>query len=370
MVHFEEYPGHWISTPEHDRNRAIAWAKRNRTSLINRKTHTLDHYCAGFFAPGAPWVARMEKKGHHFIAKYLSTRQGYVDKYIVPGFGDMQPGKITRRQIDDWLLDLKKAPRRGSAATRELAGETKNKIMYTFSLIFEELRDLGVVETNPITGIRPYDKTPVRPRGTIDRESLALLYPASHGELIRVWGSPLWACMMLVFNDTGSRPGEVRALTWSDIDTVRRFIPIRKGIESGTAATVKSTKTGAVKAGFLTARTIQELDIFRAQSRYPGDGDYVFTLDGEAPVSNQATLKAFRRGLLAAGIDQPSWTPYWLRHSFGTYQMEALSDEEIAALLGHGVGMLRRVYQHPDNDTLYQANRGIQDKLDNLRGVK
>ena len=71
----------------------------------------------------------------------------------------------------------------------------------------------------------------------------------------------MWACMMLVFNDTGSRPGEVRALTWGDIDTVRRFIPSRKGIEAGAADTIKGTKTGAVKAGFLAPRTIQELDI-------------------------------------------------------------------------------------------------------------
>jgi hypothetical protein len=30
-VHFEEYPGHWIATPEKDRLKALAWAKRNRS---------------------------------------------------------------------------------------------------------------------------------------------------------------------------------------------------------------------------------------------------------------------------------------------------------------------------------------------------
>ncbi|MDR2662258.1 MAG: hypothetical protein LBC31_04600, partial [Treponema sp.] len=277
LVHLEEYPGHWIATPERDRDKALKWARRNRDQLINRKTHDMAFYCRGFFDADSPWIIRMKKKGHRYTDKYLANRRGYLENYIIPEFGGFQPGKITRREIDNWLLNLS---RKNGA---DLAGETKNKIMYTLSLIFEELRDLEIVETNPITGIRPYDKTPVRPRGTIDRESLEKLYPATHGELVRVWGSSMWAAMMLVFNDTGSRPGEVRALTWADIDVRKRFIPIRKGIESGTAGTVKGTKTGVVKAGFLTARTVQELDIWRAESRWPGEGDFVFTADGKAP---------------------------------------------------------------------------------------
>jgi integrase len=303
----------------------------------------------------------MKKKGHHYTDKYLANRRGYVDNYIIPEFGGFQPGEITRREIDDWLLNLKKK------SGADLAGETKNKIMYTLSLIFEELRDIGVVEANPIIGIKPYDKTPLRPRGAIDRESLDKLYPATHGGMVRVWGSAMWAAMMLVFNDTGSRPGEVRALTWADIDIKKRFIPIRKGVESGTAGTIKGTKTGVVKAGFLTARTIQELDIWRAESRWPAAEDYVFTADGKAPVTNAAIVKAFRRGLAAAGIDEPGWTPYWLRHSFGTYGLEALSEEEIAALMGNGVAVLRRHYLHPDDETLYRSAAGIKEKLDRAR---
>jgi integrase len=364
LVHLEEYPGHWIASPETDRDKALKWARRNRERLINRQTHDLAFYCRDFFSPDSPWVARMKKKGHHYTDKYLANRRGYVENYIVPEFGDCRPGQIRRREIDNWLLTLKKKKGSGQA---ELAGETKNKILYTMSLIFEELIDLEVIEANPIAGIRPYDKTPVSPRGTIDRESLGRLYPATHGELVRVWGSSMWAAMMLVFNDTGSRPGEVRALKWSDIDIRKRFIPIRKGIESGTLDTMKGTKSGAVKAGFPSVRTIQELDIWRAESRHGQDDDYVFTIDGDAPVTNEAVVKAFRRGLAFVKIDEPRWTPYWLRHSFGTYQMENLSDEEISSLMGNGVVVLRRSYQHPDDETLYLKNRGIQRKLDQAR---
>jgi integrase len=267
--------------------------------------------------------------------------------------------------VDNWLLDLKASS--GREAPRELAGETKNKIIYTMSLIFEELRDIGVIEKNPITGFIPYDKAPLKPRSIIPRESLERLYPASHGGMVRIWGSSMWAAMMLIFNDTGSRPGEVRALTWTNIDTQKRFIPIRRGVESGTADKIKGTKTGIAKAGFLSARTIQELDIWRAESRWPGDDDYVFTANGKTPVTNAAIVKAFRRGLASVNIDNKDWTPYWLRHSFGTYALETLDEAEISALMGNSVTVLRQHYLHPDDDTIYRSSAAVQKKLDKAR---
>ncbi|MDR0403790.1 MAG: tyrosine-type recombinase/integrase [Treponema sp.] len=360
-VHFEEYPGHWIASPERDREKALRWARRNRERLINRKTHDMAFYCRGFYEPESTWVVRMREKGRHFIDQYLRNRQAHLDNYFIPAFGDAAPADIRRRDIDSWLLTLK------NPKERRLSGATKNKIIYSLRSVFEELIDLEIIERNPLDGIVPYDKTPVRPRGTIDRESLDKIYPATHGELVRVWGSSMWAAMMLVFNDTGSRPGEVRALTWRDIDIKKRFIPIRKGIESGTSEKVKETKTGVVKAGFLTARTVQELDIWRAESRWYEDGDYVFTANGAAPVSNEGINKAFRRGLVSAGIENKTWTPYWLRHSFGTYSLETLSEEEIAALMGNGVAVLRRHYLHPDDETLYRSARVIKEKLDRAR---
>jgi integrase len=361
LAHFEEYPGHWIVTPERDREKALRWAKRNRERLINRKTHDMAFYCRSFYDPDSPWVIRMREKGRHFIDQHLRNRQAYLDNYFVPVFGDAAPAGIRRRDIDSWLLTLK------NPKEKSLSGATKNKIIYSLRSVFEELVDLEIIEKNPLEGIVPYDKTPVRPRGTIDRESLEKLYPATHGELVRVWGSSMWAAMMLVFNDTGSRPGEIRALTWADIDIKKRFIPIRKGIESGTTGKIKGTKTGVVKAGFLTIRTVQELDIWRAESRWHDDDDYVFTADGEAPVTSAAIVKAFRRGLAAVEIENGNWTPYWLRHSFGTYSLETLSEEEIAALMGNGVVVLRRHYLHPDDETLYRSAAGIKEKLDKVR---
>jgi hypothetical protein len=87
------------------------------------------------------------KKGKHYTVKSFANRRGYIHNYIIPAFGEVQPGKIKRRDIDDWLLDLK------NSAGRELSGDTKNKIIYTMSLIFKELVDLNIIEQNPVIGI-------------------------------------------------------------------------------------------------------------------------------------------------------------------------------------------------------------------------
>jgi integrase len=373
LVHFEEHPGHWIASQTKDREKALKWARQNRAWLVGRSVENMAFFCRGFYALDGEWALRQKEKGHVYSNEYLRNRQAYLDNYFVPEFGDADPRTIKRRQIDDWLLRL-----HGKLKKTKLAGDTRNKILYSLREVFEELVDLEIIQTNPMAGIRRFDSNPV-PRGVLDRSSLDRLFPSSHDALIGIWKSSMWAAMMMVLADTGSRPGEVRALTWKDIDIAKRFVPIRKGIASGTVDKIKGTKTGAVKAGFLAVRTIQELEIWRAESSWKKDNDFVFTLDGKTPVTNPAMLWAFRRGVAAAKRENdrqeshepwepsPAWSPYWLRHSFGTHQMANLSDEEISSLLGNGVAVLRKHYQHPDDETLYRKTKGIQEKLDQAR---
>jgi integrase len=340
-----------------------------------RKDLKIAYYCEGFYDVNSQWVRRQKEKGHSYGDLHLENRQSYLDNYFSRAFGHLYPRDIDRkefrREFDNWLLDL----RSYRNDERKLSGATKNKIIYSVNDFIEELIDLKKMDVNPLTGLKKYSKDPENPRGVIDRDSLAMMFPASHAELIRIWGSSMWACAMLVLYDTGMRPGEIRALTWADIDIRKRFVPIRKGIEAGTTDRVKGTKTNVVKAGFLNGRTVQELDLLRVESRWQNNEDFVFTANGKSPVTNEAITKAFRRGLAQIERENgdwkssPMWTPYWLRHSFGTYQMEILDEDEIAALMGNGVAIMKRHYQHPDDETLYKSSEGIREKLDKARNA-
>lgn len=366
MVAFAEDPGHWHATPCDLEAEALRYAKRHRDSLIAHSRPRVEDLARGFFSPSGAWARRMLEKGHHFVSKYLLTRQGHLDNYIVPAFGDMDPRALTRRMVDDAILGAGRA--HGGAP---LSGATKNKIVYSFNLFLEDLVDRGILDSNPLVGIVPYSKAPAAPREALPRDTMDKLFPASHGALVQVWGNSMWAAMMLLFQDTGMRPGEIRALRWREVYDEKRFIPIRHGIEAGTKATVKGTKTNVVKAGFLSSRTVQELGIWRAESRHGDDADFVFTLDGEAPVTNEAIVGAFRRALDGLGIESKRWTPYYLRHSFATYQAEILTPQELNDLMGHSSMVTARTYQHLDDAGVFRKSSGIQKKLDKEReGLK
>jgi integrase len=309
----------------------------------------------------------MKAKGHSFGAAYLRVRQGHVDNYIVPLFGDIDPRELSGRYIDDAIIG---AVRKGG---KPLAPATKYKIVYTLNLILEDMREVGILEANPLAGVKPYSRTALKPRGVLPRDSLTKLFPSSHGALVRVWGDSMWAACMLVLLDAGLRPGELRALRWRELyketdgqGGISWVFVIRHGIAAGTTAVVKGTKTDTVKAPGVSARTAQELAIWRAESRHAGDDDFIFTLDGRAPVTNGGVLKAFRRGLAAVGLDDESWTPYWLRHSFVTYSLSVLSEQEVADLAGHSVEIDRN-YQHPDDEVALARSKMARDKLDKAR---
>ena len=182
-----------------------------------------------------------------------------MSNYFSKAFGHLNPQHIDnaefRREFDNWLFDIR------------------------------SYRNDG----------KKLSKDPENPRGVIDRDSLSKMFSKHHGDLIRIWGSSMWACVMLILYDTGMRQGEVRALTWQNIDIRKRFVPIRKGIEAGTTKTVKGTKTGVVKAGFLNERSVQELDIYRVESRWRDNSNFVFTINGKSPVTILETGQDFQK---------------------------------------------------------------------------
>lgn len=359
--------GRWHKTPVRDIRpieEAIKWAERNRDKLLEASGATLSHYCARFFAADGAWAKREFTKGRTLGHMYLSTRQAYLDNYIVPLLGEYRPCDLTRRLIDDTILS---APAFHEGRKKPLAPSSKNKILYTLGLLLADLQDRGVIDSNPCEGIRPYSKAPVKPRTALPREYMDKLFPAGHGASVRVWGNAMWVSMMCLFADTGLRPGEARALRWAEIHVTKRFIAVRHSVASGTTNVVKSTKTGTVKPAYLSQRTIEALDIWRAESRYADDTDFVFTLTGKAPVTDEGIVKAFRKGLSRAGLDATAWTTYSLRHTFATYEMANLDKDEIALLLGHGNIFTQKMYQHPDDEVIYRQGLAVKEKLDKVR---
>jgi len=365
-VSFAEAPDAWHRSPETVEARAIAWARRNRDRLLASKDTALsfEAVTAGFFRSAGPWHERMTAKGQTMSARHLDNMQAILDNYLVPLFGELDPRQMGARQIDDSILALRK--RNGT----DMAPGTKYKIVHAMNAILADLAERDIITRNPLVGLQPYSKKPVRSRGALPRDVFADLFPPTHGALVRVWGKTMWAALMCVFGDTGMRPGEARRLTWQRVYEADSAIVIRHAEKAGNAG-VGDTKTGAVRAGHLSARTLQELAIWRMESRFSGDEDLIFTLDGKEPVSDVAIGQCFKRGLKAVGVDTEKggrgerWTPYWLRHTFVTYSLASLSGAEVALLAGHSEAISQGVYAHPDDAVVLSQSKSVRDKLKN-----
>ncbi len=374
MVGFAESPGAYFMTPEETPAKALAWGKRNRLRLLSagEKPLLIKDLAKGFFDEDGDWYRDQIQKGRSMTAASLRIRQGHVENYIIPFFGDHDIRALTGAEIDRAILDAKRYTAAREHPTKTsltpLAKGTKSKLLYSIKLMYDRWIYLGMVRENPTASITKYSKEPEQKRSALPRDAIKKLFPGTHGELVRVWGSSMWAACMLVMLDTGARPGEVRALTWGDFYAEERFVPIRHGVESGTKDKIKGTKTDNTKPGYLQARTVQELIIWRAESRHNGDADFIWTKDGETPLSGAAIGDAFERGLVGQGLDATGWTPYYLRHTFVTQALELLEDSEVLLLAGHTSIITNKIYRHPDDETLLRRGANVRDKLEKGRG--
>lgn len=362
-VAYVENPGAWFMTPETVEAKALAWARRNRDHLIGdgARAICIRNLASGFFDLSGEWRTRMAAKGQSMSDRHLSNMAAIMENHLLPMFGDDDPRKLSARDIDDRILAAR------GINDRELAPGTKYKIVHVFRVFLGDLAERGIIDRNPLIGLQPYSKKPVRARGALPREVFAALFPPTHGEAVQVWGRSLWAALMCVLGDTGMRPGEARRLTWTRIYEDEAAVVIRHAEKAGNSGK-GDTKTGAVRAGRLSPRTLQELAIWRMESRFSGDDDLIFTLDGREPVTDAAIGQAFRRGLRAIGVStekgQPgaAWTPYWLRHTFVTYSLAHLTIAEVALLAGHSEAIARGVYAHPDDEVVLKQLKGIWNR--------
>lgn len=360
---FEEHPGHWFSTPEKREDRALAWAERNKNRLLHKSAVTFRDVTRGFFSRGGAWERRMVQKGRHYQNTYILAHTGYLENHLIPLFGDMLPRDMTRRYIDDKIATTTNA-----LNGKPLSGPTKQKIVDALSIIFEELVDMGICDRNPTIGLTRYSMAPTLIRTAIPRAALEVLFPPTHEGLLRVWGTPMYSALFCYLHDVGCRPGEARALTWSEWNAAERFVSIRHGVRSGTVADIKGTKSNNVRPAFVSERTKIELAIWRDSIPELHDTDFVFCRqDTGTPISTHTLCDAFRAGIVRAGFGGEPWTPYYLRHSFGTHYLNVLDDKELMVLMGHSSIITSAIYRHPDDELILERSRGLRDKLDSTR---
>jgi len=179
-------------------------------------------------------------------------------------------------------------------------------------------------------------------------------------ELLRIWRKQIFATAYLVLKDTGLRPGELRALQWSDWYPDLCFFPITKAIESGKRDKIKGTKTGSIKPAVVSEQTAVELERLRSEVKDYSPEKFIFANKKGLPLTIHDIAYNFKAGVKRAGLDS-RYSPYWLRHTFNTRMLDILPDEIVRLLMGHETEAMTRHYRHPDIESLKREALKIRE---------
>ncbi len=269
----------------------------------------------------------------------------YLKRHVETNWGSKRLQEIRTVDVEKWLHSLNYAP------------GTRSKIRNIMSALFNHAMRHEWIDRNPITKVRTSSK---RLRET------DILTPAEFAALIPELELREKAMVMLA-GSTGLRRSELVALTWSDIDLELMQVNVRRSCVRNHFG---DTKTEASRKPVpLHPSVAKTLAVWRAETPYPADDDFVFPskrLHGKKPVSPDMVLKKIiRPALNRAGIEDKVIGWHSFRHSLATNLRAAGVDLKTAQeLLRHANSRITlEVYTMAISSTKREANDRVMQMM-------
>lgn len=262
--------------------------------------------------------------------------------HIVPRLGNLRLVELTTARVQRWIDQIHASGL--SAKTVEGTARVLNGAM-------KEAVRLNLITTNPVTNARApsttYDGHPVW-----DADEIARVLDATRK-------NPKWSAVYHVALLTGIRPGELRALQWSDIDLDARKMTVHRTItRDGNNREVvgTSTKTGRVRSITLPKPVVASLRRWKAvqaaerlaAEEWDARG-FVFTGDGGRFLGSTTWQHRHAEAIKRAGVHTINL--HGMRHSFATAMLARnVHPLVVSRVLGHAkIETTLNTYSHPDD---------------------
>ncbi|MFN0154678.1 MAG: tyrosine-type recombinase/integrase [Gaiella sp.] len=261
-----------------------------------------------------------------------------VDRHLVD-LKSRRVQEITATEIALLLRGMrdKYAPWTRVAVYRLLAG--------TFALALRR----GIVTRNPVDGLAPSERPKQRnmkPVHILDVDAIA--------KLVKAGGSERWRVALALAAYAGLRLGEIRGLTWADVDREAGTVTVRRSLlPDGTAKSPK-TSAGARVVPMLPALQ-KRLIAWKLRSPHTRPHDLVIATAGGLHVQERNMRRALDDAKTAAGMTETEGRLSWhsLRHSFASMLATDLElpATTLARVTGHAdAGFTLRVYARDGRD--------------------
>ncbi len=259
---------------------------------------------------------------------YRPTVLGALDQHLIPRFGEIDVGRITKEDILNFRSALGKLP--GRKSKNGLSAQRINHVMGVLRRVLEDAADRFHF-TSPYQRIKPLKLT------KSDVEPFTLAEVQQILQTVR----KDFRTYLLVRFATGMRTGEIDGLKWRYIDFDRRLILVRETVVKGEPDTTKT---------YESARDIEVsqavCDALRVQHAATGHlSEYVFCNRDAKPLDHNNFTNRVWYPLLRH-LNLLRRRPYQTRHTAATLWLSTgESPEWIARQLGHTTTeMLFRVY--------------------------
>ena len=333
QVMFQHRPGKWMSTGTEDMTTAVLWAERKLNEdlgIVTDKAMTLARFAKDFFTEEDPqgFRHRNMRRGADYLPSYYSKKQSQLENYILPAHGSYLLTAISDVMVEDFFLDLK-SYRNG----RDLADDTKNKVLETYSDVMDEARRKGYIRENPCDNVKRIVPRSEE-RQAFTEEEIKRFFPEDRKALIHVWWSLQWAVFFLIQRDTGFRPGEVAALSKLN------YYPEFKGLYTDSDVdwstrqvknSIKTSKKGQkFKIGFLQDQTVELLEELIRRT----EGEYLFKLRGKF-INSSCANHHLQGCAKRAEVNLNGRTEYSFRHSYQTNYIGRIPERALQLLMGH-----------------------------------
>jgi integrase len=281
---------------------AEAW-KGNAEADVRRG----DHYDVGagrvlFAVFVEQWVAA---RGVELTTAAAS--RSHIDRHLLPTFGKIPVGRITRLRVQGWIRQLERAT----------GPPTVHACAHLMSGIMRAAVREGLIRANPAADLDLPVLAPGAER-VFSRDDVDLIILA-----MQVAKHAPYDVAVLLMAYTGMRWGEVAGLRVRGLDLLRRQLVVRDTlVEIGGRFTPKPYPKGRGRRTVpLTGRVVDALAAHLAGNP-AGRDELVFRGRRGAPMSRtRFRARQWTTALDAAGVDYAP--PHTLRHSYGSWLVEA-----------------------------------------------
>ena len=287
--------------------------QQSLAASLKKATPTFEAFAELWFEEMLPSWRSATAEGYRF----------YLDKRLVPFFGQMDVSEISKADIMQFRSEATKLK------DGTLKAKTVNKYIKLLKMILTEAADR-------------YHFTPSHLNIKSLKEEKVHIEPFSLTEVNLMINQvrPDWRAYLIVRFFTGLRSGEIDGLKWENVDFERRQILVRETFSRGEFQT---TKNDGSQREVEMSNLVYDALLQRLGSQKPTG--LVFSSRDGSPINNPNFLNRVWRPLLAL-LNIPYRRPYQTRHTAATLWLAAGENPTwIAKQMGHSnTEMLFKVY--------------------------